>query len=186
MSNSSKADLGALARTEDAQGSNPSKSITPVCYCGSPTVYQDSKAYYHGRSYGMRWICSRWPECRGSVGAHPDGKPLGTVPSDEDKKWRSLLHAQIDPLWQNQQRSKKRARGSVYGWLRRIMNLTPDECHIGNFNADMCIEALEQIALHPYEERHALVSDLAAADNNATTDVANPPKSPLIEERLKR
>jgi hypothetical protein len=146
-------------------------AIPPMCFCGATTVYQDSKAYYHGhRSYGMRWICSRWPECDGSVGAHPDGKPLGTVPSAEDKKYRSMLHAQIDPLWQNQERSKKRARGSVYGWLRRILNMTADECHIGNFNAETCIEALEQIALHPYEHRHSLVIDLAATDKDASNE----------------
>lgn len=130
----------------------------PVCFCGAETVYRDSAVIYHGYSYGMRWICSRFPECNGSVGAHPDGEPLGTVPNAEDKKYRSMLHAQIDPLWQSQERSKKKARGSVYGWLRRLLNMTADECHIGNFNAEQCIEALELIAQHPYEQRHSLIT----------------------------
>lgn len=141
-----------------------SKIEAPICFCGSITVYKDSKELYHGHSYGMRWICSRFPDCKGSVGAHPDGKPLGTVPNDEDKKYRSMVHAQIDPLWQNQQRSKKKARGSVYGWLRRIMDMTSDECHVGNWNAETCIEALEQIAIHPYEQRHALANNQTKSD----------------------
>jgi hypothetical protein len=75
------------------------------------------------------------------------------VPNDEDKKYRSLVHAQIDPLWQNQERSKKRARGSVYGWLQRILNLTSDECHIGMWNAEQCKNALEAIKQNPYEHK---------------------------------
>ena len=158
------------SKSRVANSPHTTMSVTPICFCGSVTVYQDSAAYYHGHSYGMRWICSRWPECDGSVGAHPDGKPLGTVPSHEDKKYRSLVHAQIDPLWENQARSKKRARGSVYGWLRRILNLTADECHVGNWDADQCIEALEQIALHPYEHRHETVTTAMSGELDKHTE----------------
>lgn len=123
----------------------------PVCFCGSSTTYQDSKDYYAGTSYGMRWICDRFPACRGSVGAHPDGRPLGTIPDEETKQLRIKLHALVDPLWRDRtDRTKKRNRASVYGWLRRIMDMTSQECHIGNFTKDQCLEALKKIEEKPY------------------------------------
>src|SRR5687768_6513047 len=106
----------------------------PICYCGSTTSIKSNALIYNGREYGNGkiWLCDRFPECRGSVGTHPDGKPLGTIPDAETKKLRIQIHALIDPLWQNAQneRPKKRNRGSVYGWLRRITGGEKD-IHIG-------------------------------------------------------
>ena len=130
-----------------------------LCYCGAPARLADNSEYY-GRSYGNGkcWMCTRFPECDGYVGTHPDGRPLGSLVDKETKKWRMQVHAQIDPLWRDmglRGAAKRRRRGSVYGWLRRIMNMSSEECHVGNFTADQCIEALEEIALHPYEVRDA-------------------------------
>jgi hypothetical protein len=130
---------------------------TVTCYCGSAARYADNSEYY-GRSYGNGkcWMCTRFPECDGYVGAHPDGRPLGSLVDKETKRWRILVHAQIDPLWRDANLhggAKRRRRGSVYGWLRRLMDMTAEECHVGNFTTEQCIEALEQITLHPYQER---------------------------------
>lgn len=139
-----------------------SKTFTPpICFCGSETEYKDSAELYHGRSYGMRWICKRFPDCRGSVGAHPDGRPLGTVPNPEDKVWRGRLHALIDPLWRNpsptDDRRKKYRRGSVYRWLSIITNLPIDEVHVGMWDAEMCQKVLKLIEQYPYEQRYELI-----------------------------
>lgn len=127
-----------------------------ICYCGSPAHLDTNAKIYNGKEYGRGriWLCDRYPACWGSVGTHPDDRPLGTIPDPETKKLRIEVHALIDPLWKTAEGSAKRKkRGSVYGYLRRIMNMTADECHIGNFTADQCIEALEQIALNPYQEK---------------------------------
>jgi hypothetical protein len=140
---------------------------TVLCYCGAPARYADNAEYY-GRSYGNGkcWMCSRFPDCDGYVGTHPDGQPLGFLVDKETRRWRLQVHAQIDPLWQDPEvwinrpqlsknKAKRTARTQVYGWLRHLMKMSPYDCHVGMFTTEQCIEALEQIALHPYEERTA-------------------------------
>lgn len=132
----------------------------PTCFCGSRTVYQDSKAYYHGKSYGMRWICERWPACNGSVGAHPNGTPLGTVPDALTKELRRQCHAIVDPLWQEGNvfgdGRRNRMRSSVYRYMQVLMDLPPHVCHIGMFDADQCSTLLRRMAATPYEPHHQL------------------------------
>jgi hypothetical protein len=69
------------------------------CYCGSPAHLRDNSLLYNGKSYGngKAYICDRFPDCRGSVGVHPNGKPLGTIPDEETKKLRRSVHTIIDP-----------------------------------------------------------------------------------------
>ena len=127
-----------------------SKVDSPVCFCGSSSHLASNSLIYNGREYGNGkiWLCDRFPACRGSVGTHPDGRPLGVIPTEEVKKLRIKLHAIIDPLWQvNNGRSKSRNRGSVYGWLNRIMGR---EIHMGETTKQDCMEILEAIKLNPY------------------------------------
>lgn len=123
------------------------------CHCGSTASLRSNALLYNGKEYGngKAWICNRFPECRGSVGTHPDGRPLGTIPDEETKKFRMQLHAMIDPLWKNQtDGSKSRNRGLVYGWLQRITGLSSKECHIAMFDAAKCREVIELISENPY------------------------------------
>ncbi len=73
-------------------------SYIPICFCGSPTKLMSSKEYY-GKGYGTdRYVCVRFPECRGSVGTHPNGEPLGSIPDEATKNKRMLLHSLIEIL----------------------------------------------------------------------------------------
>lgn len=131
------------------------QTVSIACYCGSPATLQ-SNAVKYGREYGngLAWICSRYPKCDGYVGTHPDGSPLGKLTDNETTQLRRQVHAKIDPLWKDRtDRSKKKNRGSVYGWLRRLMDMSSAECHIGNFNAEECRKALRLIEENPYEIR---------------------------------
>jgi hypothetical protein len=127
-----------------------------VCYCGSRATLRPNSVIYNGKTFGngMAYICERFPACRGSVGVHPDGRPLGTIPDQETKKLRMKVHAAIDPIWKNATngRSKKKNRGSVYGWLRRIMG-AEHHVHVGEFSKEECLKALDLIAKNPYETR---------------------------------
>lgn len=130
----------------------------PVCFCGSECVYKDSKGLY-AKSYGMRWICKRFPACRGSVGAHPDGKPLGSVPDEPTKKLRGQLHSIVDAVWSHKRTGRERhqARGSAYRWLSDITGWPIDICHIGMMNERQCLYALERTKTIPYEKRKELL-----------------------------
>lgn len=128
-----------------------------VCHCGSTASIRPNSLLYNGKSYGngRAWICDRFPMCRGSVGCHPDGRPLGTIPDKETKKLRIEVHALVDVHWKHVEGKKElhRARAAVYGWLRRIMDLEPDRCHIGMFSKDDCIKALRVILQNPFLTR---------------------------------
>lgn len=127
-----------------------------TCFCGSPAHLRDNSILYGGKSYGngKAYICDRFPECRGSVGVHPNGKPLGIIPDQETKGLRRQLHATVDHLWQNRPyQQRKKARGKVYGWLRRITGMSAEECHIGNFDAETCRWVLQLVEDNPF--RHS-------------------------------
>lgn len=132
-----------------------------TCFCGSPASLQSNSVIY-GREYGngKAYICDRWPVCDGMVGTHPDGKPLGTPIDGKTRQLRRKIHSIIDPLWQNQERPRRKARGSVYGWLCKITGMTPKECHVGKWDADTCIKVLGLIAKNPYKYNENLSTKL--------------------------
>lgn len=141
-----------------------------TCYCGSPAHLKPNSVLYNGKSYGkvpFAYICDRFPTCRGSVGVHPNGKPLGTIPDAQTKVMRQKLHAIVDPLWQNNPYQKRRkARGRVYGYLKHLLNKSADECHIGNFDAETCLRLMALIRENPY---HAKPRNYNGADDVPTT-----------------
>lgn len=109
-----------------------------TCFCGSSASLRSNALIYAGKEYGngKAWICDRFPECRGSVGTHPDGRPLGTIPDVETKKLRMEVHAVIDPLW----KLGKMKRGHVYARLSKAIGRT---YHTGETTAEDCRKILE-------------------------------------------
>lgn len=131
----------------------------PICFCGSSCSYTDSRAFYGRSGYGKRWICSRFPNCRGSVGAHPDGKPLGTVPTVETKALRSELHQIVDAVWREQTKGslRRKKRGSAYNWLADVTGWPVEVAHIGYMNEEQCAYALRCVRRVPYDLRKILI-----------------------------
>lgn len=102
--------------------------------CGAPMVLRPSK-------YGQFYGCSTFPACRGTHGAHPDGRPLGKPATLETKRARMEAHQQFDKLWQDPSVPLgvvKFRRTRAYAWLAAQLKLTADECHIGQFDKAMC------------------------------------------------
>ena len=70
------------------------------------------------------WVCDT---CNNYVGCHHKSskplQPLGCIPTAEIKKWRSILHTIIDPLWQGKD---KQERKTVY---RKISTFLGYEYH---------------------------------------------------------
>lgn len=107
------------------------------CFCGS-TASLKSNSLLYGKEYGngKAWICDKFPVCRGSVGTHPDGAPLGTIANEETKEWRMKAHAVIDPLW----KSGMYRRRIVYGKLSKALG---KQIHIGESDKETCQKIIE-------------------------------------------
>lgn len=114
-------------------------------YCGRRAEYVDSAEIYHGKSYGMIYLCR---PCRAYVGVH-DGtnKPLGRLADAELREWKKRAHAAFDPIWQQGRFRKK--RNKAYAWLAEKMGLTKEETHIGMFDVPQCKQVIQIM----YDER---------------------------------
>ena len=121
-------------------------------YCGNEAVLTDSAEVY-GRSYGPIWICR---PCDAYVGVHQrDGlnRPLGRLANKELREWRKKAHAAFDPRWKRRMSNwkgvtkggKKHAspRTKAYRWLSEQLGIPFKECHIGEFDVDLCQKVVE-------------------------------------------
>ncbi len=103
--------------------------------CGAPMALRETRKYTYPNGDPRKfWGCSRWPECNGIHGAHPDGSPLGTPATAEVKQWRIKAHAALDSLW----KSGGMKRGKAYRWMQKAMGMTEEEAHVGKFDAAQC------------------------------------------------
>lgn len=102
--------------------------------CGAPMVLKPSR-------YKPFYGCSRWRDtgCPGSVGAHPDGSPMGIPASSETKGWRITAHSWFDLLWSESGSTRApMKRRDAYAWMQKAMNLSADDAHIARFTAEQC------------------------------------------------
>jgi ssDNA-binding Zn-finger/Zn-ribbon topoisomerase 1 len=98
----------------------------------------------------MFWGCSRFPECRATHGAHPDGRPLGIPGNTETKRARIEAHDAFDALWKCRY---VRSRTAAYRWLQAAMGMTEDEAHIARFNIDQCETLMRRLEDY-YRKQH--------------------------------
>lgn len=91
-------------------------------------------------SFGPFYGCTGFPACRGSHGAHPDGRPLGTPGDSATKRARKAAHKAFDPLWRTRVFA---SRFDAYGWLAEQLGLTRSECHISKFDEAGCARVIE-------------------------------------------
>lgn len=119
-----------------------------VCpYCQTDAVLTDSAEVYHGRSYGMIWLCR---PCNAYVGVHKNSKnhaPLGRLANAELREWKVKAHAAFDPIWRmmmiRERISKSQARKKTYLWLGSQLRIAYPQCHIGMFDVDQCKRVVE-------------------------------------------
>lgn len=102
--------------------------------CGSPMALRSSR-------YGLFYGCTRYPKCKGTHGAHADGRPLGKPANQDTKKLRMAAHAKFDQLW----KSGRMNRGQAYVWLRHAMSLPSEEAHIANFDKTQCETLIQMV-----------------------------------------
>jgi len=100
--------------------------------CGSPMVLRRSQKFL--KNGGLFYGCTKFPQCRGTHGAHADGKPLGTPANKTTKAARMVAHAAFDGLW----RARGWKRNDAYGWLAGELGIGREACHIAMFDAETC------------------------------------------------
>lgn len=111
--------------------------------CARPVRVRDLKCPECGGQMLLRvtkgknrrfYSCERFPDCRGSHGCHPDGKPLGVPADQETKELRIRAHEVFDRLWKLEGKSRAKA----YTWLSIALGIKRVNCHIGSFDKAMC------------------------------------------------
>jgi ssDNA-binding Zn-finger/Zn-ribbon topoisomerase 1 len=102
--------------------------------CGALMVLRPSK---HGPFYA----CTRFPDCRGTHGAHPDGSPKGTPANKETREARIKAHFVFDQIWKNNYMRRREA----YRWLRNSMSISHSEAHIGHFDQEQCEKLIKLV-----------------------------------------
>jgi hypothetical protein len=106
----------------------------------------DTEVY--ARSYGgMVWVCQ---PCKAWVGCHKNSKnhiPLGRLATANLRKLKIEAHALFDPLWpaamKHRRWTQAHARAKAYSWLAQKMEIPRSECHIGMFDEDRVLLAIE-------------------------------------------
>tara|TARA_Y100000310_G_C20513486_1_gene730021 strand:+ start:449 stop:805 length:357 start_codon:yes stop_codon:yes gene_type:complete len=80
--------------------------------CDADMILRNSK---YGKFYG----CLRFPLCKATHGAHPNGKPLGVPANAELKKLRMKAHEALGErfgVWELMTRNDKQ---KMYKWLKK-------------------------------------------------------------------
>lgn len=103
--------------------------------CGAPMVLRKSPKYPK-----PFWGCTKFPECRGTHGAHPDGRPLGIPANKETKEWRIKAHDAFDKLWRFAP-IRFYSRKEAYKFLAEKMGV--EEIHIGESDIETCKKIIE-------------------------------------------
>jgi ssDNA-binding Zn-finger/Zn-ribbon topoisomerase 1 len=132
--------------------------------CGSAMVLRKSKRY--GTPY---YRCLNFPECKGTLGAHTDGRPRGTPGSRQTRQARIDVHNMFDRIWQQGRMSRPQA----YAWMRQVMALSEEEAKISQFSAEQCERLIslvgktfpglrnvwERLRINPYENVNPTAND---------------------------
>lgn len=106
--------------------------------CGAAMVLRTQHS--NGKPF---WGCSRFPDCRGVHGAHPDGEPMGVPGDKETRHARIDAHRVFDAAWQARGLTKKEA----YRWLQEMLDLSDRQAHISRFNVDQCRRLIQRVTL---------------------------------------
>ncbi len=125
------------------------------CFCGAPMVRRRSVVVDHpGRPRPDYWGCVAHG-CDGSVGAHADGRPLGTPTDRKGRAARRAAHVVLDRLWIGHHFGL--TRYDAYGLVQYVMDLPEERAHIALFDPAQCRQLIDAlVGLFPELERPEL------------------------------
>ena len=110
-------------------------------YCNQDTKLVTGKVIYPHRPdlYDRHFYLCK--PCNAYVGTHKKtSEPLGKPANLELRIARRKAHAALDPIWQESETIK---RSDVYAALAKALNISRDDCHIGQFDIEMCQKVIE-------------------------------------------
>lgn len=108
--------------------------------CGSEMRLRDGP-------FRQFYSCPRFPRCRGSHGAHSDGRPLGVPGDEKTKAARKRAHAALKKI------ETLIGKSGAYRWLSIVMHVEPDECHIGVFDVAQCDRVVGAVHSYGFEKK---------------------------------
>ena len=121
-----------------------------VCsYCGENAILTTGDQIY-GSLHRLRneklWVCFQcdaWVGChkRNKRHGHKGDEPLGRLANRELRKAKIRAHDAFDRLW----RKRGAQRRDSYKWLANKMGIRQEECHIGMFDEEQCMQVVEII-----------------------------------------
>ena len=115
-------------------------------------------------------------DCDASVGCHADTKtPLGSLADATLRAARQRSHVSLNQLMDQEQLS----RGEVYRWLASELDITPQRCHIAQFDLETCSRVLA--AVHARLGRPGRATEqqeLASAADGVSRETLCPPTQP--------
>ena len=130
-----------MARQVEIKGKTYTEAELDCPECGQFMVLST-------RSNGdLYYRCSTmsWTKCQGTHSCHQsDARPLGVPGNALTKHARMKAHKAFDQLWKKMGMS----RTDAYRWLQTIMDLSPDEAHIGRFSEEQCEDLLALLDDH--------------------------------------
>jgi hypothetical protein len=93
-----------------------------------------------GNQAAFRWGKWRCPKGCSFVGAHPDGRPLGTLAGKELRRLRKRCHEAFDVCWNTRQE-----RDAMYSALALALGIEKAACHFSMMDEAMCRRALVEL-----------------------------------------
>ncbi len=109
-------------------------------YCENPALLVDSAEVYHGRSYGLIYLCR---PCAAWVGVHKGThRPLGRLANAALRILKQKAHAAFDPLWLNAPGNRQHMRNRAYAAMSDVLHIDRRFCHIGMFGDGECERAV--------------------------------------------
>lgn len=112
-----------------------SRSVVQCPICKEAMILRSTSRFTYPNGQGrLFWGCTRYPKCKATHGAHPDGTPLGIPADQETKQWRVKAHESFDKLWKQHDLTRKQS----YVVLQKIMGMNEKEAHIARFDIAQC------------------------------------------------
>ena len=111
-------------------------------HCGHEVVFTSAEELYRKKKYAaiQIYLCRN---CTASVGVHKGTKnPLGVLATKEMKVLKRACHDLFDVVW----KTGKLRRNTAYGRLAEALGIPVADCHIGHFETDKLLKALEILA----------------------------------------
>lgn len=133
----------------------------PCPECGAEMVLKRTGKYTtRDGKPRLFYSCPHFPKCRGSHGAHPDGRPMGVPGDEETKALRHQVHVALEALWGPWDAMTGREKRIMYAWLQKyapkphVSEMTAADCRLFLTTLDELRRIAKEKARHEQGSRY--------------------------------